>query len=486
MSHWATDTVYLAAVHFIAGIIGFFYRLFLSNQLGPKGMGIYQQNLAFYTTAITIITAGIPLSVSKLVAEHSNNSREIKTILSSAYILTSLFSIIGSIYLILMTIVIKRNSLLLILPASILVGVSSILKGYFLGMQKAIPVRLSILAESLMRTLLGFYLINSLILVKVEKETLGAITALAFGELTSLIVLVIYLNKGFRLIKLEHISLKKIKSILYIIIPISLSQIIASTSLSVEALLIPRTLQILGLSLSDALATYGKTSGMVLPLLFFPAIFIMSLSSNIIPQMARALSQNNLAYAYKLCKQALMLSTFFAFSVAGIFVSLANPIGKLLFKNFDLHNLIICFAVGIPFFYTENILRALLRAIGNNKTPLISSVLSFFITNGILYLLVPNFGITGYAIALITASIVEIAISISTLENTFDKRFNMVDILIKPLLCCGFMIYILTNTYKPLESLDLPEILCIGADILLGLSAYIILALAMGLDIKSN
>jgi O-antigen/teichoic acid export membrane protein len=69
MSHWAVDTVLLAIVQFIAGVIAFFYRIFLSKHLGPKGMGIYQQILTFYGTFILLMTAGIPIAVSTLISD---------------------------------------------------------------------------------------------------------------------------------------------------------------------------------------------------------------------------------------------------------------------------------------------------------------------------------------------------------------------------------------------------------------------------------
>jgi len=74
MAHWAVNTVLLAATNTVTGTIGFFYRLILSKYLGSEGMGIYQQTLAFFSTAITIVTAGIPVSVSKLIAENQGEN----------------------------------------------------------------------------------------------------------------------------------------------------------------------------------------------------------------------------------------------------------------------------------------------------------------------------------------------------------------------------------------------------------------------------
>lgn len=489
MNHWATETIFLATAHFAAGIIGFFYRIFLSRSLGPQSMGIYQQVLSFYGTTITLMTAGIPVSVSKLIAEiHAgktvNRSSEI---VASAFFLTSSFSILGAVFLIVLSTALNRPVLLLILPAAVFVGFSSVLRGFFLGIQKTVPIRWSILGESLVRTLFGVIVIKSLVLAGLEGETRGAVTALAVGELVSLAVLAAFYKKCAGNPGKMHIKINNLVSILTIAIPVSLSQIIGSLSGSLEALLVPKSLEISGLSASDSMAIYGKTAGMVLPLLYFPALFTMSLSSNMIPRIAASLSKKNNAYAFRLSEQALTLTSLFSFAVSGFFIILAKPIGDVLFSGFSLETLIMGFAAGIPFFYAEHVLMALLRGTGNNNIPLVNSINSFLITNILLFLLVkkPYIGIYGYSLALITASSVSIFISLYYLEKTFNRKFNAVKIIIKPLMCGLFMAFILKHTYLPLKTLGLPEIVCIGADFLLGATGFLVLAMAMGMSLKS-
>ncbi|MCR4431604.1 MAG: oligosaccharide flippase family protein [Tepidanaerobacteraceae bacterium] len=485
MSHWAVETIFLATAHFAAGIVGFLYRIFLSKTLGPEGMGIYQQALSFYGTAITLMTAGIPVAVSKLVAEAY--ARKLKNkcgeIVSSAFFLTSGFSALGAVFLITLAFFLQRRILLLILPAAVLVGFSSVLRGYFLGIQEIYPIRWAILAESLIRTLFGAIVVKSHVLSGLEGKTLGAVTALAVGELASLSVLLAFFQKSAGLSTGPFLKTKNPTVILTIAIPVSLSQLIGSLSVSVEALLVPRSLEISGLSASDSMAVFGKTAGMVLPLLYFPALFIMSLSSNIIPRIAAALSRDNTEYAFRLSQQALVLTSLFSFAAAGFFISMAKPLSDLLFEGFCLDKLIMGFAAGIPFFYAEHVLMAILRATGNNKIPLINSIISFFITNVLLFLLVknPSVGIYGYSLALITASSASIYISLRFLEIKFKTGFDTAKVIVKPLVCGTFMGIVLAYAYPPLKNLGIPEFICLGADFLLAATGFLVLAMAMGL-----
>lgn len=86
---------------------------------------------------------------------------------------------------------------------------------------------------------------------------------------------------------------------------------------------------------------------------------------------------------------------------------------------------------------------AILRGMGNHITPIVTSMISFFITNGMLYILAAKtlLGIYGYAVALITASSIAVYISMSKLEQTFNRKFNVIKIILKPMICCIFMMY---------------------------------------------
>jgi len=487
MGHLVKDTALLAIVHFLAGVLGFFYRVFLSNELGAEGMGIYQQALTFFRTVIVLMTAGIPLSISKLMAEYDTyKNSKVSQILSSALILILIFSSIGTIILIVLAFIMQRKVLFYILPAAVFVGLSSVMKGFFLGTKETAPVGWSLLAESLIRTLFGMYCVQSMILYYIEKETRGAVFALGVGEFISLFVLYLFFKTKRINLNISIASIKDIKDILNIAIPVSLSQIIGSFSSSIKAFLLPKSLEISGYTASGAMALYGKTSGMVLPLLFFPSHFIASLSSNIIPRISGALARSNANYAFELAEQSLVFSSLFSFAVTGLFICLSTPISELIYRGQALEELIIGFAPGIPFFYIESILFSILRSTGNNLTPIKISVLDFFMTNILVYVLVtkPIFGVYGYSLALITASAISILICLQSLEKQFRKKFNIANIFLKPLLSMVFMSYILIKSYPALEDIGYPTPICVIADSLLGLCGYFCLALLLGLKLK--
>ena len=51
-------------------LIGAIYRIPLANLLGPTGMGFYSTAYDLYVPMYSIAMAGLPIAISRIVAEH--------------------------------------------------------------------------------------------------------------------------------------------------------------------------------------------------------------------------------------------------------------------------------------------------------------------------------------------------------------------------------------------------------------------------------
>ena len=63
-------TLMLTAAGILTRIIGFFYRIFLSRQIGEEGMGVYQLLAPIMALSFSLTCAGIQTSISKHVAAY--------------------------------------------------------------------------------------------------------------------------------------------------------------------------------------------------------------------------------------------------------------------------------------------------------------------------------------------------------------------------------------------------------------------------------
>ena len=74
-------------------------------------------------------------------------------------------------------------------------------------------------------------------------------------------------------------------------IPVSITSYIRSGLSTVKQFIVPNRLLAYGLPYTIALAEYGKITGMALPIIMFPLVFISSFSNLLIPEFASLLAK---------------------------------------------------------------------------------------------------------------------------------------------------------------------------------------------------
>ena len=70
-----TGTIALTITGFITRILGFFFRIYMSNIMGAEGLGLYQLIFPIYMLIWAASSAGISLAISKKVAEFTTKGR---------------------------------------------------------------------------------------------------------------------------------------------------------------------------------------------------------------------------------------------------------------------------------------------------------------------------------------------------------------------------------------------------------------------------
>ena len=62
-------TMLLTIAGVLSRVIGFFYRIFLSQKIGAEGMGIYQLTVPIYILTISVTSSAIQTAISRFVAQ---------------------------------------------------------------------------------------------------------------------------------------------------------------------------------------------------------------------------------------------------------------------------------------------------------------------------------------------------------------------------------------------------------------------------------
>ena len=147
-------------------VIGAIFKIPLSNLLGDLGFGYFSSAYDLFTPIYTLAMAGLPIAVSRIVAEHITNKR-FNDVHRTLSVTKKLFFISGLTGFILMLALIYPfvritdrtgqtiYSLFAIAPSLFFCCVMSTYRGYYEGLRNMYPTAASDVIEALGKLILG-------------------------------------------------------------------------------------------------------------------------------------------------------------------------------------------------------------------------------------------------------------------------------------------------------------------------------------------
>lgn len=429
-------TALLTISGLICRLIGFFYRVFLSHTIGAEGLGIYQLIVPVYHLSYAICAAGIQTALSRLVASAAAKKEHTKALLTflTAMVLSFALSLIISV-------LIQSNSaylaeyiledtrcapLLKLVAYSLPFGaLHGCVMGWFMGKKQIhIPAIMQVLEEiiRLVSTWLCYlYLINS----GQTPSAIIAVVGLLFAEVVSVLFSVFVFSHH----KTSDITFPNFrfyydcaKELLTDSFPLTLNRIALNLLHSVEAILIPLSLQKCAMTRTEALETLGIVSGMALPLVLFPTAIINALSSVLLPTVSENQALENKNNIQRLIKK----TTFYALVigvVCTLFFSLfGKQMGLLFYSSSEAGHYITILASICPFLFVDIVLASVMNGLG--KTFLCFSVnfANMCLRVSCIYFFVPNMGIYGYLAGLIGGEIFCMFVSLLVIYALVFKK----------------------------------------------------------------
>lgn len=414
-------TLILTLTGLFSRLIGFFYRIYLSNLFGEEGMGIYQLLGPVLALTFSLCAAAIQTSISKYIAAEIGKGQKRA---AYRYLFTGLFFSIG-LSLICMEILLvfsekiavgflhesRCASMIRILAYSVpLSSVHSCINGFYYGIKKTGIPSATQLIEQFCRILCVLF--ASLLAEKAgSAPTINvAVLGLVIGEgvATLVSVFAIYrhacLDKSAKEGRIPGIG-TVCCHLLSLAVPLSLSRIVINFLQSIEAVMIPLKLQDHGYDVKTALCVYGVLTGMALPLIFFPNALTGSMSVLLLPMVSEADSTGDNRKVKKTAVKTILLCLMLGLVCTASFYLLGPFFGKYLFKS-ELAGIYIRSLGPIcPFLYLSTMLSSILHGLGKAIPVFAISVVSLTLRLGFVYFLVPLFGIDSYIFATILSQV---------------------------------------------------------------------------------
>lgn len=467
-------TLILTIAGFATRIIGFFYRIFLSNILKPEDMGVYQLIFPVYGICFTLYASGIQTAISRLIAAEigKNDTSNLKRILRTGITFSFAIALTLSIFLNRNASFIATNILLESKCAGSLkilsyvfpfCGITACINGYYYGIKRAGVPAMTQLFEQIIRVASVYVLAPLFAAGNSEKACELAVWGILFGEIASnsYNIISMFIVKPTKLqesIRLKIQEMRKYKShkeerisygssLFKLALPLTSNRLLVSILSSIEAILIPSMLKQYGLSGTDALSVYGVLTGMSIPFIMFPSTITNSLAVLLLPTVSEAQAANNNNMINKTTALSIKYSLIIGILSTGIFITFGNALGTLVFNNESAGVFLTILAWLCPFLYLTTTLGSILNGLGKPHITFFNTVVGLSVRIMFVIFLIPQKGIWGYLIGMLVSQIIISTLDTFAIFRNVKVTFNPVDWILKPGLITAFIGFLTNRSY---------------------------------------
>lgn len=352
----------------VIGLIEFVFNLYLSRILGAEGLGLLSLVAPVNCLFLSFMTEGLVVTISKISAKHAHFHDYIA--MGNTIKIATCFSFLWSLVLVGLVLVSAdwiatdflgdaslRYPILSTCPLMLLMSVSNIIKGHFLGLAKIKIPSLINISEKLLRFPILYFLIRFLLNRTGFPPVTLVYLCYAIGEMQSVLFLLIYYratrprpDKQPRSAscdppakqeqETEKINLRLIKSVLSPLLrgaaPICLTQCLFEFVNAFSSIIVKSRLCAIGYTMSEALSLLGMYKGMVFPLAGYPMILIGSICSVIVPKVSTMIASQKDRYAGRLLRKAMGAALIIGVLTGMLFWFYADEMGVFFYKREDL------------------------------------------------------------------------------------------------------------------------------------------------------
>ena len=503
----------------IMKILGFFYKIPLGNILGDEGYSMFMGAYSIYYIFFTLATAGLPVALSRLVAEADANGRakqEEKTFRVALLTFTALGLLFASILFFFpnwLAAVYLENpdagpSIRAMAPAILLVCMVSAYRGYCQGNGNMLPTTVDEVLEVLFKVVAGLIIAVLVLRSYPPKHPLalpmgsaGAIFGVSIGSAVSLAYMIVYKRRHYSTLaapytagihdpndtpdddELVDPAWRIVKSIFTIGVPIALGACIMALLNSVDSKLCMNRLQSAArFTYREAKVLYG-VYGKAQTLFNLPAAFITPLTISIVPAISGALARGDRLTAGKVSEDSMRISAVISIPMGVGLAVLSEPIMKVLYPGSHLAGPGLLRMMGVASFFVCIVLleNAILQASGREKLTMLT-----LITGGVVKIVINWFlvaqrpiNIYGAPVGTLVSYFVMALMDFIFLCRMLDRRPRLTRIFGGPVLSSALMgaaawgVYTLASRLLPPHS-RISTLLAMAAAIAVAVVVYLV------------
>jgi stage V sporulation protein B len=411
-------TFILTASAFVTRVLGFVSGIFLARMLGPEGVGLLMMAHPLLPLVITLTELGLPVAISKLVAEaETQGDRDkVKRILVASLTITgtlsitlTLIALLGSKYVAALFLTDQRAyyAMLAITPIAPIIAVSAVLKGYFRGRQLMTTIAFSDIVENIVNIVGIVALVQLLLPYGIEYAAAGAMLASIISESAGLLFLLSKFRKTpirrhLRTMIPDYLRTgrRTLGELLEIGLPTTGHGFIHSIYSAFQPMLVTKSLALAGLTTAMATKQFGLLAGYAFPLVFLPSFVTHSLTTALIPAISEARAMNHSLIVHQRMDQAMRIALLVGAPSTVILYIFATPLTTLVYNAPEAGPLLKLLAPIFFLHYFDAPLHAVLLGLGKAGSAMWNYFVATVFKAAAIYFLGIQFGITGVVLGI--------------------------------------------------------------------------------------
>lgn len=412
----------LTGVNLLLRFVGTSFQVYLSSRIGAAGIGLLQLVMSVGSLAMVAGIGGIRTATMYLTAEELGRKRpqNVVWVLSGCFLYSICFSgciaavlyhfapWIASVWIGDTRTVDALRLFAAFLPVSCLCAVMT---GYFTGANRIGTLAAVEVAEQLCSMGLTLGALSIFAGSDPVRACLCVIFGSAAGGILTLVCLVV-LHLRERLPSGPRIPVRN--RLTQTAVPLAIADDLKVGINTAENLMVPKRLA-RNTAVSNPLAAFGLVSGMVFPVIMFPAAILFGLTELLIPELARCSAAGSNTRIYYLVRKSLRVALVYGIAMGGLLYLLSGTLCAGLYGNLDAVSYMRAYALLVPMLYCDIITDAMTKGLGQQKVCVRYNIFTSFLDVIFLYLLLPRYGMEGYFISFLVTHIINFILSLRRL-----------------------------------------------------------------------
>lgn len=204
-------------------------------------------------------------------------------------------------------------------------------------------------------------------------------------------------------------------------VPLALADDLKAGISTTENLMVPKRLALFTGDMTP-LASFGIVTGMVFPVLMFPAAILFALAELLIPELARCDAAGSRRRIRYLTGRTLKVALLYGLLSGGLLFLLAEPLCLSLYGSPQAGQQLRLYAILAPMLYCDAMTDAMTKGLGQQTACVRYNICTSALDVLFLYLLLPHFGMTGYFGSFLVTHLINFLLSLRRLIKISGRK----------------------------------------------------------------